>query len=663
MVVPTFTLTGDLSTLTLAERAAGYGSIIVRGQAGPAVSLPTEAKVLVQPDPVPVGTDGTFTVTLAAVPGLTYSVSSSPQTLFKARALDALGDGETIDLSELIVMTATSPSAAYLRGASAYDVAVAEGFVGTEAEWLASLTSTVPGPPGTTTWAGITGVPSTFAPSAHKSSHATGGSDPLTPSDIGAATAQDLQSTFPLALPTSDGLPSVTHPDVLDMKVLGQPGGLWNGHRFWMCMTPYPGPERENPHILVSENGQDWTAPAGLTNPPFDHAWVVAQGYPANSDNCLVLSGSTLVMYFRTYSDSAEAIWRTTSTNGVTWSAPAVVLTGGSTNAVDYQILAPTVICEDDGTFTMWSVNRTVGVANQGLIQRRTSPDGITWSSATTSPAPLTNVVGANLAYWHPCVRKVAGLYHMLMMGGGKQIYYWTSADGITWTGSGQPVLGITGGPSDAAGHYRAAFSPTPGAPYSWNLWVPHVPSSGDWRIVFYPAVSLRVNHLGGTDYRKTQNIYEPSMIFQGISGQVAGMLYAYGADGVSRFQIGTDGVPRADKLVSLTGGINLLLYNGTNLSVGDSANVPGANTLGAAGGVFLRSGPGSAAVSVQQQNLGLRQTAAAAGFGNGVGVFGIANATTVPTGNPTGGGVLYVENGALKYRGSSGTVTTIAPA
>lgn len=49
--------------------------------------------------------------------------------------------------------------------------------------------------------------------------------------------------------------------------------------------------------------------------------------------------------------------------------------------------------------------------------------------------------------------------------------------------------------------------------------------------------------------------------------------------------------------------------------------------------------------------------------YGSGVGVIAIANATTVPSTNPTGGGVLYVEGGALKYRGSSGTVTTIAPA
>jgi hypothetical protein len=49
--------------------------------------------------------------------------------------------------------------------------------------------------------------------------------------------------------------------------------------------------------------------------------------------------------------------------------------------------------------------------------------------------------------------------------------------------------------------------------------------------------------------------------------------------------------------------------------------------------------------------------------FGGGSGVIGIANTTTAPTSNPSAGGVLYVESGALKFRGSSGTVTTIAAA
>lgn len=47
--------------------------------------------------------------------------------------------------------------------------------------------------------------------------------------------------------------------------------------------------------------------------------------------------------------------------------------------------------------------------------------------------------------------------------------------------------------------------------------------------------------------------------------------------------------------------------------------------------------------------------------FGTGDGVIGIANATTAPSTNPAGGGVLYVTGGALTYRGSAGTVTTIA--
>lgn len=45
-----------------------------------------------------------------------------------------------------------------------------------------------------------------------------------------------------------------------------------------------------------------------------------------------------------------------------------------------------------------------------------------------------------------------------------------------------------------------------------------------------------------------------------------------------------------------------------------------------------------------------------------GGGIY-LRNASAVPSGNPSSGGFLYVESGALKYRGSSGTVTTIGPA
>lgn len=49
--------------------------------------------------------------------------------------------------------------------------------------------------------------------------------------------------------------------------------------------------------------------------------------------------------------------------------------------------------------------------------------------------------------------------------------------------------------------------------------------------------------------------------------------------------------------------------------------------------------------------------------YGSGQGVVFIANVAAGPSGTPTGGGLLYVESGALKFKGSSGTVSTIAPA
>src|SRR5689334_17842775 len=67
---------------------------------------------------------------------------------------------------------------------------------------------------------------------------------------------------------------------------------------------------------------------------------------------------------------------------------------------------------------------------------------------------------------------------------------------------------------------------------------------------------------------------------------------------------------------------------------------------------VFQRLGAGG--------NIGFRTTSQ---FGKGQGVIAIANASIAPSVNPAGGGILYVEDGVLKYRGSNGTVTTIAPA
>ncbi|HSG62931.1 MAG TPA: hypothetical protein VLA24_16020, partial [Pseudomonadales bacterium] len=76
--------------------------------------------------------------------------------------------------------------------------------------------------------------------------------------------------------------------------------------------------------------------------------------------------------------------------------------------------------------------------------------------------------------------------------------------------------------------------------------------------------------------------------------------------------------------------------------------------------GNFVHSYNGTVLTSITTSgNLLLGTTSAGA---SATKVIGMANATA-PTTSPAGMGQLYVEGGALKFRGSSGTVTTIAPA
>jgi hypothetical protein len=65
-----------------------------------------------------------------------------------------------------------------------------------------------------------------------------------------------------------------------------------------------------------------------------------------------------------------------------------------------------------------------------------------------------------------------------------------------------------------------------------------------------------------------------------------------------------------------------------------------------------------------QMRKDGALAIGAAGDWGSGTGaVIFVANTTLAPAANPVGGGVLYVEAGVLKYRGSGGTITTIANA
>jgi hypothetical protein len=105
----------------------------------------------------------------------------------------------------------------------------------------------------------------------------------------------------------------------------------------------------------------------------------------------------------------------------------------------------------------------------------------------------------------------------------------------------------------------------------------------------------------------------------------------------------------------SAAAGDLVLKYGGyvrsSNNAASNTRPLIGLGTNGLVDMLFLS--PGSTSISM----FGMDMTNAQAS--NNIGIL----SGSAPTGNPTGGGFLWVEAGALKYRGTGGTVTTIGPA
>lgn len=122
-----------------------------------------------------------------------------------------------------------------------------------------------------------------------------------------------------------------------------------------------------------------------------------------------------------------------------------------------------------------------------------------------------------------------------------------------------------------------------------------------------------------------------------GLSATLGTVGFQFDADGAGMFRGGS-------------GGLQLISHAADPLLV-QSANVLKLQANGATTRLQLET------------NGNLAAFTGTGSYGGGVLVAFLANCTTAPTTNPTDGGVLYVEAGALKYRGSSGTVTTLGPA
>jgi hypothetical protein len=100
---------------------------------------------------------------------------------------------------------------------------------------------------------------------------------------------------------------------------------------------------------------------------------------------------------------------------------------------------------------------------------------------------------------------------------------------------------------------------------------------------------------------------------------------------------------------------------NSTIIAARNFANSSDISVLAVTSSDFIQLGTSTATTAINGANISLLSSIGS--FGNGSAVIFIANVNVIPSTNPINGGILYVDSGALKYRGSSGTVSTIAPA
>jgi len=117
----------------------------------------------------------------------------------------------------------------------------------------------------------------------------------------------------------------------------------------------------------------------------------------------------------------------------------------------------------------------------------------------------------------------------------------------------------------------------------------------------------------------------------------------------------------RAQLIRNASGNMGAFVSNVANAFLTGTAQGDVGLTFTAGKILHLGAATKSSVLRVTEAGVGLG--IATPSLGGGKGVVFVANAETIPSTNPSGGGILFAEGGVLKYRGSSGTVTTIAAA
>jgi len=315
-----------------------------------------------------------------------------------------------------------------------------------------------------------------------------------------------------------------------------------------------------------------------------------------------------------------------------TTSGTSVSISGSITNSQVSDFASGTV-ANISGTVTQAQVSglastlsgyAALGSANTFTVGNHV----ITSSSATQLPLTIFGASGQSAAFFQINTSSTANLFR------------------VNSSGYAMAPLGFIGGGATQATNARNTF---------------YANSSASVGVVIQGAAS------------QSANLQE----WQDSAGATATLIASAGQIGTSqRVTVGSTTISTAGQLAVILGtdrvGLAVRATSGQTTNLTEWLNSGGtaiASVSNTGEGVF--TGVRSATLnntSLQTtivmnagRNVGL--ATGSGSYGAGTAVVFIGNASSTPTSNPTGGGILYVEAGALKYRGSSGTITTLGAA
>ena len=231
---------------------------------------------------------------------------------------------------------------------------------------------------------------------------------------------------------TNNCQPYPWHPSV----VFAEKG--WNGHKYWMAQTPYPPFEAEPyrdcfelPCIHYSNDGVHWHPIPGNPIEMLTKEEIEAHNY--YSDPHLVLKDGALELYYRfTYLkdrqlvDNKTVLLRRTSVDGVNWSSREIIadLRTKEDLAIWGEQIISQAIVWNDGKYRCYYVDRSSYLKDRKILCA-ISVDCQVWE-----PYSEIELLGCELDPWHIDVQFYDGKYQMIVYDMNKLVWF-ESVDGL----------------------------------------------------------------------------------------------------------------------------------------------------------------------------------------------------------------------------------------